>query len=145
MVSRALWVRVQEQLLDQGTRSGEGRKTEAPASPLAGKLFDESGEPLYVQGDGKRPASLPLLGFQRLGQRRFGKRTKEMADPGARDRANSSTVAGGMLDDRAAIALAFEESGFDPNQVPSALKSAQAWIERLQSRNETASALDALV
>jgi hypothetical protein len=34
-------------------RSGEGRKTEAAGSPLAGKLFDEAGEPLYVQGAAK--------------------------------------------------------------------------------------------
>jgi hypothetical protein len=34
-------------------RSGEGRKTEAPHSRLAGKLFDESGELLYVQGAAK--------------------------------------------------------------------------------------------
>ena len=36
-----------------GLREGEGRKTEAPRSPLAGKLFDENGEPLYVQGAAK--------------------------------------------------------------------------------------------
>jgi hypothetical protein len=29
-------------------RDGEGRKTAAMRSPLAGKLFDANGEPLYV-------------------------------------------------------------------------------------------------
>src|SRR6202049_4739759 len=53
IVSRELWERVQQRLRDRGVRSGEGRKTEAPSSPLAGKLFDESGEPLYVQGAAK--------------------------------------------------------------------------------------------
>src|ERR1700730_10563709 len=43
----------QQRLRDQGVRSGEGRKTEALGSPLSGKLFDESGEPLYVQGAAK--------------------------------------------------------------------------------------------
>ena len=53
VVSRELWDRVQQQLRSQAARRGEGRKTEAPRSPLAGKLFDESGEPLYVQGAAK--------------------------------------------------------------------------------------------
>ena len=53
IVSRTLWERVQQRLLDQTVREGEGRKTEAPRSPLAGKLFDENGEPLYVQGAAK--------------------------------------------------------------------------------------------
>jgi DNA invertase Pin-like site-specific DNA recombinase len=53
IVSRELWERVQQSLRDRGVRSGEGRKTEASGSPLGGKLFDESGEPLYVQGAAK--------------------------------------------------------------------------------------------
>ena len=53
IVSRDLWERVQQQLRSRAVRQGEGRKTEAPRSPLAGKLFDESGEPLYVQGAAK--------------------------------------------------------------------------------------------
>jgi site-specific DNA recombinase len=53
IVSRELWERVQQQLLSRAVRSGDGRKTEAPRCPLAGKLFDESGEPLYVQGAAK--------------------------------------------------------------------------------------------
>ena len=53
IVSRELWERVQERLRDRAVRRGEGCKTEAPRSPLAGKLFDEKGEPLYVQGAAK--------------------------------------------------------------------------------------------
>ena len=49
-----------------------------------------------------------------------------------------------MLGDRAAIALALEESGTDPNRLKTVLKSAQAWIERLQSETEAASALSEL-
>ena len=53
IVSRELWEQVQQRLRERGVRRSEGRKTEAPRSPLAGKLFDESGEPLYVQGAAK--------------------------------------------------------------------------------------------
>jgi hypothetical protein len=50
-----------------------------------------------------------------------------------------------VLGDRPALALALEESGVDPNRLPSVLKSAQAWIERLASRGEAATALGELI
>ena len=50
-----------------------------------------------------------------------------------------------MLRDRPAIALALEESGVDPNRLPSVLKSAQAWVERLASRSDAAPALGELI
>jgi hypothetical protein len=49
-MSRELWERVQAKLCGHAVRDGEGRKTAAMRSPLAGKLFDANGEPLYVQG-----------------------------------------------------------------------------------------------
>lgn len=145
IVSRELWERVQQQLRDQGVRSGEGRKTEAPSSPLAGKLFDESGEPLYVQGAAK-------------GQRRYRYYVSRTLVRGASEDAGKgwrisapeieqrvSAAAQAALGDQPAIALALEESGVDSNRLPSLLKSAQAWIERLASTSESAAALDALI
>ena len=41
---------MQAKLYGHAVRDGEGRKTAAMRSPLAGKLFDANGEPLYVQG-----------------------------------------------------------------------------------------------
>src|SRR5208282_5590772 len=49
IVSRELWEKVQRRLRDQAAARRE-RPTKAPFSPLAGKLFEENGEPLYVQG-----------------------------------------------------------------------------------------------
>jgi len=40
----------QAKLFGHAVRDGEGRKTAAMRSPLAGKLFDANGEPLYFQG-----------------------------------------------------------------------------------------------
>ena len=54
IMSRELWERVQAKLCGHAVRDGEGRKTAAMRSPLAGKLFDANGEPLYVQGAGQR-------------------------------------------------------------------------------------------
>ena len=103
-------------LSQQSRRRGEGRKTAAPPSPLAGKLFDESGEPLYVQGAAK-------------GQRRYRyyvsrslvRGESEDAGQGWRISAPEieQTVAAAvqrMLGDRAAIPLALEGSGLDPNR-----------------------------
>ena len=145
IVSRELWERIQQRLRDQGTRSGEGRKTEAPSSPLAGKLFDESDEPLYVQGAAK-------------GQRRYRyyvsrslvRGDSENAQEGWRISASEieqrvSAAAQAVLGDRPAIALALEESGVDPNRLPSVLKLARTWIERLASRSEAAAALGELI
>jgi hypothetical protein len=126
-------------------RSGEGRKTEAPGSPLAGKLFDESGEPLYVQGAAK-------------GQRRYRyyvsrslvRSNSEDAEQGWRISApeiEQRVVAAAqtVLGDRPAIALALEASGVDSNRLPSVLKSARAWVERLASKGESAAALGELI
>jgi len=52
IVGRDLWEKVQRRLRDQATTHRE-RPTKTLPSPLAGRLFDENGEPLYVQGGGK--------------------------------------------------------------------------------------------
>jgi site-specific DNA recombinase len=143
LISRKLWERVQQQLRNRAARHGEGRKTEAVQSPLAGKLFDESGEPLYVQGAAK-------------GERRYRyyvskslvKCESQEAEHGWRLAAPEiertiSIAAQAMLADRAAIAL--EESGVEPNRLVPALKSAATWISRPQSIGESVSALAELI
>src|SRR5579862_3419200 len=50
IVDRALWDEVHQRLRTHTARTGHTSLHEAPSSPLAGKLFDEHGEPLYVQG-----------------------------------------------------------------------------------------------
>jgi site-specific DNA recombinase len=145
IMSRELWDRVQQRLRDGGVRSGEGRKTEAPSSPLAGKLFDESGEPLYVQGAAK-------------GQRRYRyyvskalvRGNSEDAEQGWRISAPEIekrvvAAAQAVLADQPAIALALEASGDDPNGLPTVLKSAHTWSERLASKSEAAAALGELI
>src|SRR5216684_2474716 len=133
IVSRELWERVQERLRERATRRGEGSKTQAPQSPLAGKLFDENREPLYVQGAAK--------GYRRYRyyvSRRLVRGAQENAEHGWRLSApeierSVSTAAQAMLADRHAIAQACEESGIDANRLPSVLKSTEGWIERLRA------------
>ena len=145
IVSRELWERVQQRLHDHSVRIGRGCKTEAPHSPLAGKLFDESGEPLYVQGAAKGQRR-----YRYYVSRKLVKDTAESTEPGWRISAPEiehrvAAAAQALLRDRPAIALALEDSGIDPNRLPSVFKSAEVWIERLMSRNETATALGMLI
>jgi site-specific DNA recombinase len=145
IVSGELWERVQQRLRDQGVRSGAGRKTEAPSSPLAGKLFDESGEPLYVQGAAKGQCR-----YRYYVSRTLVRGTSEDTEQGWRISAPEieqrvAAAAQAVLGDRPAIALALEASGVDPNRLPAVLKSARAWIERLASRSEAAAALGELI
>lgn len=145
IVSRELWERVQQLLRTRAVRRGEGRTTEAPESPLAGKLFDENGEPLYVQGAAK-------------GQRRYRyyvskklvRSEPEDAEHGWRLSApelerSVSAAARQILGDRDGIAQALEDSCSDVHRLPALLKSAQGWIERLRTKTETASALADLI
>jgi site-specific DNA recombinase len=145
IVSRELWESVQQRLHDRRVRAGEGRKTEAPSSSLAGRLFDESGEPLYVQGASKGQRRYRYYVSRALvrGNSQGTEQGWRISAPEIEQRVAAGAHA--MLSDQPAIALALEESGVDPNRLPSVLKSAQAWIERLASRSEAAAALGELV
>ena len=144
IVSRELWERVQQQLGSRAVRRGEGRKTEAPRSPLAGKLFDESGEPLYVQGAAKGQCRYRYYVSRRLvrGESKDPEHAWRISAPEIEQ--TVSAAAREILSDRAALALALEESGTDPDRLKPFLESAQAWIERLRSETEGGSALSEL-
>ena len=144
IVKRDLWEQVQQQLRRRAARRGEGRKTEAPRSPLAGKLFDESGEPLYVQGAAKGQRRYRYYVSRRLvrGESKDAEQAWRISAPEI-----ERTISAGaqeILSDRAAIALALEESGTDSNRLRPVLESAQMWIEKLRSNTEAPSALSEL-
>jgi hypothetical protein len=144
LVSRELWERVQQQLRSRAVRQGAGRKTEAMRSPLAGKLFDESGEPLYVQGAAKGQRRYRYYVSRRLvrGESKDVEQAWRISAPEIEQ--TISAAAQEILSDRAALALALEESGTDPDRLKPVLESAQAWIERLRSDTEGAPALSEL-
>jgi site-specific DNA recombinase len=145
IVSRELWERVQQRLRDQGVRRGEGHKTEAPSSPLAGKLLDEGGEPLYVQGGPKGQRRYRYYVSRSLvrGNSEDAEQGWRISAPEIEQRVAAAVQA--VLGDRPVIALALEESGVDPHRLPSVLKSAHAWSERLASRSEAVAVLGELV
>jgi len=146
IVSSDLFERVQRRLSSKAARQGEGRKTEAPRSPLAGKLFDESGDPLYVQGAAK-------------GRRRYRYYvSRKLVCGGASEdpelgwrlsapelERSVSVAAQGVLADRVALTQAVEQAHLDAIRLPSILKAAQAWVERLRPSEEHAAALAELI
>jgi hypothetical protein len=138
IISCELWDRVQQRLRDGGVRSGEGRKTEAPSSPLTGKLFDANGEPLYVQGAVKGQRRYRNYVSKRLVRGESQEPEQQWRLSAAEIERAVSAGARTMLGDRAAIALVLEESGIDSSHLVPVLKSAQTLIERLQADGETA-------
>ncbi len=145
LISRELWERVQERLRSRAGRTGEGRKTEAVPSPLAGKLFDENGELLYVQGAAKGRHR-----YRYYVSKRLVRGESEDAEQGWRISAPEierilTAAAQTMLRDRPAIEFALEESRIETILLKSVLKSAQAWNDRLRTVGEAGSALAELI
>ena len=126
---------------NQAARHGAGHKTEAVRSPLAGKLFDEDNEPLYVQGAAKGQRRYRYYVSRQLvrGEATDAERGWRIAAPEI-ERA-VSRAAHELLGDRAAIVQAADACGIDAGRLPSILKSAQSWIERPKSERDAAVAL----
>jgi site-specific DNA recombinase len=144
-ISRELWDRVQERLKNQSARTDEPGKTAALPSPLAGKLYDASGEPLYVQGAAKGQRR-----YRYYVSKRLVKGEPQDADQGWRISAPEieRIVTGGvsmMLRERRDIAVALEESRLETIPLKSALKSAEHWNGWLQTSERAHSALVKLV
>jgi site-specific DNA recombinase len=144
LISRELWNRVQEQLRSGAARHEEGRKTDAVPSPLAGKLFDERGEPLYVQGAAKGQRRYRYYVSKSLvrGESQAGEQSWRLPAPELER--SIAAAAQSIISDRAAIALASEESQTGADQLASTLASARGWAERLGSNSEAASAISQL-
>jgi len=147
IVGRELWEKVQRRLRDQAATHRE-RPTKAPPSPLAGKLFDESGEPLYVQGAVKGARHYRYYVSRGLVRGSVqsvqdDQRGWRVAAPEVERAVRAATRQ--ILGDRAAIAGAIEELSLDASRLPSIFKAAEAWIQSLRSESEAASALIRLI
>jgi site-specific DNA recombinase len=144
LISRELWERVQERLQNRAARSGEGRKTEAQQSSLAGKLFDETGEPLYVQGAAKGQRRYRYYVSRKLvrGETVEGEQTWRL--PASELERSVLAAAQSLLGDPASLADALEDSLAGAERLAAVLRSARGWLERLRSGTEADSALSQL-
>jgi site-specific DNA recombinase len=144
IISREVWDRVQAQLRSKPGRKRESRQTEGIQSPLASKLFEENGDPLYVQGaaKGKRRyryyVSKSLVKGDSSAEHGWRLSAPEIEQTVA-------AAAAAMLGDQEAILAAAEGSQFDHIHLSSVLKSAQSLIARLQLVNESGSVLHEVV
>jgi site-specific DNA recombinase len=135
-----LWVQVQQRLKSGAARKGEGRKTVAAPSPLAGKLFGD-GEPLYVQGAAKGQKRYRYYVSRSLVKGEWKDAQRGWRLPASEIEQTVTRSARGMFSDRAAITLALEESGNESASLVSVLRSAAFQVERLDSEIERPPAL----
>jgi hypothetical protein len=141
IVDRELWEKTQLLLRSHGVRHTL-RATKSVASPLTGKLFDESGLTLTpshaVKGD-RYYVSRSLI-------RETGDSTgRGWRLPAPEIERSVTAAAGKMLSDQTAIATAAQAIGLAENRLPSVFTLAQTWRQRLQSEVEAGAALTTLV
>ena len=140
ILSKELWDRVQQRLNENAAR-GRGTSNRSITSPLAGKLFDADGQPLYVQGATK-------------GRRRYRYYvSKCLVNGSARDKGKGWRLsapeleravviaARRILSDRAGLLEALEKSAIDSPDLGATLESASNFSRRLQNEADAAAAL----
>jgi DNA invertase Pin-like site-specific DNA recombinase len=144
IVDPELWDAAQLQLRSRVVRCATTSRKSA-ASPLTGKLFDESGQSLTpshaVKGERR---------YRYYVSRNLMKGTPDSGRGGWRlpspeIELSVATAAGQILNDRNEIANAAEAIGLAVNRLPSIFSAAEAWRARLQSELEAGAALSALV
>jgi site-specific DNA recombinase len=141
IVDRELWEKTQLLLRSRAVRGGS--RTKAVASPLMGRLFDESGQSLTpshaVKGERR---------YRYYVSRSLIKGTADSAGRGWRLPAPEierivAASACQILSDRIEIAAA--ALGLTENRLPAIFAAAEGWRERLQSEVEARAALYAVV
>lgn len=140
IIERELWNRVQRLLCEQAAHP-RGQPTITVPSPLAGKLFDEAGEPLYVCGATKGRRRYRYYVSRRL-IRSPAEQSKDgwrLAAPEVERSALSAAVH--LLKDYAEIGAVLHEAGCSAPDLVGALKSIDAHRLRLESDGEIAKAI----
>jgi len=143
IMDRELWEQAQRQLRDQAARCGTGA-TKAGPSPLAGKLFDEDGECLYVAGAAKGERRYRYYVSRHLVTGSANKVRKGWRLSGPEIERTVAVAAQQLLNDHAAISASACNLGVGAGDIPAVLEAAGKWSRRLQSEADSA-ALSGLV
>jgi site-specific DNA recombinase len=143
ILDRATWETVQQRLRDH--RPGLWRPTgKVAASPLIGKLFDETGgriSPSHALKDGKRYryyVSRSLVTGPAHSDRGWRLPAPQIEKIVAAEAAR-------MLGQAGEIAAALEEAGLAPSQLPFAIATAEGFRQNLTSESDRSEALASLV
>ena len=141
IVDRELWEQTQRLLHSKAVRVGS--RTKSVASPLMGRLFDESGQSLTPSHavKGERRYRYYLSCSLINGTANSAGRGWRLPAPEIERTVAASACQ--ILSDRIEIASA--AGGLAENRLPAIFSAAEGWRERLQSEVEAGAALSALV
>lgn len=144
ILPRELWERVQQRLRENAAR-GRGTSSRSIASPLAGKLFDADGLPLYVQGATKARRRYRYYVSRCLvnGSATDNRKGWRLAAPEI-ERA-VAIAARHILSDRAGLLEALEKSEIDSPDVRASLESTSNLFQRLQIEADAAACLQEII
>ncbi len=144
ILERGLWEKVQKRLRNQTDTTTEPRTKVSP-SPLAGKVFDETGEPLYVQAAVKDRRRYRYYVSKALvrGSKVEGQRGWRV--PGPELERAVAIAARSILDDKAAILEALQVAGMGDVDIDQVFTLVAEWRERLLVERERSMALVELV
>ena len=129
---------------DQAARC-RTRATKAGPSPLAGKLFDEDGECLYVAGAAKGERRYRYYVSRRLVTGSADKVRNGWRLSGPEIERTVAVAARQLLNDHAAISASACNLGVGAGDIPAVLGASGDWSRRLQSEADSAAALGGLV
>ena len=144
IMDRELWERAQRQLRDQAAKCTRSA-TKAGPSPLAGKLFDEDGECLYVAGAAKGERRYRYYVSRHLVTGSANKLRNGWRLSGPEIERAVAVAARQLLNDHAAISASACNLGVGAGDIPAVLEAAGEWSLRLQSEADSAAALSGLV
>jgi site-specific DNA recombinase len=147
IVDRDTWEEVQRRLCDQAVREGSP-KIKAAVSILAGKLFDEKGEPLYATAaKGRHGGRYRYYVSRELIRQGASSVAKEKAWRLAAPELERSVLVSvqRILNDQAAIATRLQEAEIPPAEMQLVLKAAEARAATLESLPQEAFTMAELV
>jgi len=144
ILKRDLWDRARRRLSENGL-APRPRPAKVDASPLAGKIFDESGErltPSHATKSGRR--------YRYYVSRRLVTSTAREGQPGwrlpAREIEQAVAEAAAMiLDDTISLTTDLKEAGLDARQLKAALTAAESTRRKLGDDGNRSGALQALI
>jgi len=144
IVPRELWEKAQQRLRE-GAARGRESSTSSIASPLAGKIFDADGEPLYVQGAAKAGRRYRYYVSRSLvnGFTNDDRKGWRLAAPEI-ERA-VAVAARHILSDRAGLLEALEKSEIESPDVRATLESTSHVSRRLKNEPDARACMHELI
>jgi len=144
ILPREVWERVQMRLNGNAAR-GRGTTNRSIASPLAGKLFDADGQPLYVQGATKARRRYRYYVSKCLVNGSAGDNGKGWRLAAPEIERAVTIAARHILSDRAGLLDALEKSGIDSPDVRATLESTSNLLRQLQTEADATACLAEII